>query len=458
MKDILQTIYLVLLLFTGSCIKTDDFEIPEINIEQDNMVSNSSIKALKNAFDQSGEDIFTFSENDSSIIEAYVVSSDAGGNFFRSLVIQDKAENPVSGIEILIDLRSYFTKYNFGRKVFVKVAGLSITSIGGKYILGFNLRNEVEEIPRTLLDDFIIRSIETKEIIPQLISLSEISNKYIATYVELKNVQFKHDEVGKTYAGEPFDQFNGDRVLIQCADQISTILSTSTFSDFKSNIIPANKGNVKAIFTKDFFGESFVLVLNDPSTINFTDAERCDPDFLKCASKDMETEKLIFFENFQEINNTKDLEELGWTNKNTNLGNEKFKKRSSSGNVTMRISAFRTEENPLEVWLITPPINLDNTVDEILSFQTNATFDNGTILTVWVSSDYSNNIKEATWQQLNVKIAVGPRSGFTIQFVSSGKVSLDCLEGNVFIAFKYLGGDPGISTTYDIDNIKIEGN
>jgi len=216
-------IYLVLVLFIGSCVKTDDFEVPQISIEQDNIVSNSTIKALKNAFDQSGEDIFTFSENDNTIIDGYVISSDAGGNFFRSLIIQDQAENPVGGIEILIDMRSYFTKYNFGRKVFVKVAGLSISSMGGKYVLGFNLRNEVEEIPRSLLDDFIIRSVETKEITAQIISLSEISNKYIATYVELKNLQFKHDEVGKTYAGEPFDEFNGDRVLIGLAHSIKTL-------------------------------------------------------------------------------------------------------------------------------------------------------------------------------------------------------------------------------------------
>ncbi len=458
MKNRLQIIYIVLLLFNGSCIKTDDFEIPSISAEQPDITSNSTIEAIKNAFDQSGEEIFKFSENDNTIIEGYVVSSDAGGNFFKSLIIQDKNENPNAGIEILIDMKSYFTKYNFGRKVFVKVAGLSITSVGGKYILGFNLRNEVEEIPKSLLDDFIVRALDTKDIIPKVISLSEISTNQIGTYIELNNVQFKHDEIGKTYAGEPFDEFNGDRVIIQCKDQISTILSTSTFSDFKSNIIPKNKGSIKAIFTKDFFGESFVLVLNDPSTINFMDSKRCDPNFLECELQNTEERKLIFYENFQEIKNTKDLEELGWTNKNANLGNEKFKKRTSSGNVTMRISAFRTEENPLEVWLISPPINLDNTIDEVLSFQTNATFDNGTILTVWISSNYDGNIKEAIWQQLNAKVAVGPRNGFTTKFVSSGNISLDCLEGNVSIAFKYRGGGPGISTTYDIDNIKIEGN
>ena len=440
-----------------SCIKTDDFDIPSINTVEPDISANSNITAIKKAYDQAGEEIFTFHKNDNSIVEGYVVSSDEGGNFFKTLIIQDQPENPKAGIEILIDKKAYFTKYNFGRKVFVQLAGLSISNLDGKYKLGYNFRNEVEQIPESLLDSLIIRSSETFEIIPKSLLLSDISNSNIGTFIELKDVQFKHSEIGKTYAGEPFDEFNGDRILIQCKDQISTTLSTSTFSDFKSNIIPNKKGNIRAVFTKDFFGEMFVLILNDPFNIDFTDEDRCDPEFLDCDKVNTTTDKLIFYEDFQELKNTDELEELGWVNKNTNLGKEKFKKRTSSGNVTMRISAFRTEENPLEVWLVTPSINLDNSINEILTFQTNATFDNGTILTVWISSDFVENINEATWEQLNVNIAVGPGNGFGTNFISSGEISLDCLQGDVSIAFKYLGGDPGISTTYDIDNIKIEG-
>ena len=457
MKKINQKIPMIFLVLFISCIKTDDFDVPMIEIEEPDISANSSISAIKNAFDQAGGELFTFGENDNSIVEGFVVSSDEGGNFFKTLIIQDQPENPTAGIEILIDKKAYFTKYNFGRKVFIKLAGLSISSLGGKYKLGYNFRNEVEEIPESLLDSLIIRSSETFEIIPKSLLLSDISNSNIGTFIELKDVQFKHSEIGKTYAGEPFDEFNGDRILIQCKDQISTTLSTSTFSDFKSNIIPNKKGNIRAVFTKDFFGEMFVLILNDPFNIDFTDEDRCDPEFLDCDKVNTTTDKLIFYEDFQELKNTDELEELGWVNKNTNLGKEKFKKRTSSGNVTMRISAFRTEENPLEVWLVTPSINLDNSINEILTFQTNATFDNGTILTVWISSDFVENINEATWEQLDVNIAVGPGNGFGTNFISSGEISLDCLQGDVSIAFKYLGGDPGISTTYDIDNIKIEG-
>jgi len=457
-KKTYQLICISSLIVIISCIKTSDFEIPKIEIVEPEISANSNIMAMKNAYDQSEEEIFTFGENDDSIIEGFVVSNDEGGNFFKTLFIQDNSENPRSGIEILIDLKSYFTKYNFGRKVFVKMAGLSISSVEGKYKIGYNLRNEVEEIPESLLDNFLIRSSTTKDIIPKPIAVSEFSNDLIGTYIQVKNVQFKFDELGKTYAGEAFDQFNGDRVLIDCKDQISTILSTSTFSDFKSNFISDKKGTLSAILTKDFFAKKFVLILNDPSNIDFTDVNRCDPEFLNCGVVDTTGNKLIFHEDFEGLKNTKDLEELGWINKNINLGQEKFKKRTSSGNVTMRISAFRTEENPLEVWLVTPSINLSNTTNEILTFQTKATFDNGTILTVWVSSDFSENIKEATWEQLDVEISVGPGNGFGTKFISSGEVGLDCLEGNIFIAFKYLGADSGISTTYDVDNVLVVGN
>jgi len=458
MKKAYRLIYIIPLIFIISCVKTDDFEIPKIEIEEPEISANSNIMAMKNAYDQSEEKIFTFGQNDNSIIEGFVISSDEGGNFFKTLFIQDNSENPESGLEILIDLRSYFTKYNFGRKIFIKMAGLSMSSVEGKYQIGYNLRNEVEKIPESLLDNFIIRSSIIKEIIPKPIALSEFSNDLIGTYIQVENVQFKYDEIGKTYAGEAFDQFNGDRVLIDCNDQISTILSTSTFSDFKSNIISDKKGTLTAVLTKDFFAEKFVLILNDPSNIDFTDVNRCDPEFLDCGMLDTTGNKLIFYEDFEGLKNTEDLEDLGWINKNINLGQEKFRKRTSSGNVTMRISAFRTEENPLEVWLVTPPINLNNSTNEVLTFQTKATFDNGTILTVWVSSDFSENIKEATWQQLEVEISVGPGNGFGTSFISSGEISLDCLEGNIFIAFKYLGADSGISTTYDVDNVLVVGN
>lgn len=454
-KHIFNFFLILLVLF--SCVKVDDFDIPDIETEEPNLNSNSDINAIKSAYQQSKKRIYTFDSNDDTIIEGFVISSDEAGNFYKTLVIQDNYENPSSGIEVSIDLKSYFSKYNFGRKIFIKMAGLSVSNDEGKYKIGYNLRSQVENIPIALLDKHIVRSVQTSGIISKPISLKDFSDSQLNTYVQIVDIQFRDDEIGKTFGGEEFDEFTGDRVLIQCDNEISTILSTSTFSDFKSNLIPDKKGNIEAILTKDFYAENYVLVLNDLSNINFAKEDRCDPEYLNCDSENSNASEIIFFENFEEINKTKELEELGWVNENMYFGNEKFNKRSSQGNVSMQISAYDTAENPFEVWLITPSIDLESSNNEILTFDTKASYDNGTILTTWVSTNFESNINNAIWQQLDVEISVGPSNGFENNFVSSGNVNLNCLMGNVRIAFRYQGGDPGITTTYDVDNIRIMG-
>jgi len=458
MKKTNRTLTIILLVLIVSCVQTDDFEIPKVEIEEINITANTNIQAIKYALDQSEEDIYTFNADDTSIMQGYVISSDEAGNFYKTLILQDNYENPSAGIEMSIDLKSYFTKYNFGRKVLIKMAGLSIANNEGKYIIGYLIKNKIEAIPEPLLNSYIIRTQETESIIPKKTSLTQLKNHSIGTYIQLENLQFRNDEVGKTFAGESFDEFNGDRILIQCENQINTILSTSTFSDFKSNLISDKKGTLSAVFTKDYYAKKHVLVLNDLTSFDFIEDERCDPSFLICDSNITNGSKLIFYENFQEVKKTKDLEALGWTNINAYLGNEKFNKRTSQGNVSMQISAYNSGENPLEAWLITPVINLDNSSNEILTFDTKASYDNGTILTAWVSTDFNKNISDATWQQLNVKISVGPGNTYVNDYISSGEINLECLDGDVFIALKYLGGDPGVSTTYDVDNFKIIGD
>jgi hypothetical protein len=447
----------LMLLLLVSCVKTDDFDIPELQILDIDITPNTTIQSIKNAFEQSQKELFTFDSEDGSILEGFVISSDEAGNFYKVLVIQDKNENATAGVEILIDTKSYFTKYNFGRKIHVKMAGLSMKNDQGKYKIGFNLKNDVVAIPESLLDDFIFRSTETTTIIPKTLEISQCTKSDINTLVRFENMQFNYDEIGKTYAGEQFDQFNGERELKQCNNLLPITLSTSTYSDFKSNLISNKKGNLEAVFTKDFYGEKYVLVLNTPNYLDFQEDARCDPSFYICDESVVEGSKIVFYEDFENVKSTAALEELGWTNTNINFGNEKFARRTVDGNVGVRISAYGTEESPLEAWFITPPINLDNSTNEIFTFKNKATYDNGTVLTTWISTDFDGNITEATWEQLDVAISVGPSSGFANDFISSGKIGLNCLQGTVHIAIKYVGGDPGITTTYDLDHFLVTG-
>ena len=102
----------ILLLFTN-CVKNDDYKIPETEINELNILVNSSIEAVKNAWIQNynanEESIYTFDvTTDGLFFEGVVVSSDFSGNFYKKLIVQNAFENANHGIEILINKTSLF--------------------------------------------------------------------------------------------------------------------------------------------------------------------------------------------------------------------------------------------------------------------------------------------------------------------------------------------------------------
>jgi hypothetical protein len=166
---------------------------------------------------------------------------------------------------------------------------------------------------------------------------------------------------------------------------------------------------------------------------------------------------VLFYENFESIQSTRDLTEIGWTNANIHFGNGKFVKRTSNDNTFIRISAYGTQESAMDAWLISPQIDMDLTREEVLFFDSRATFNEGRLLSVWISTDFEQDVGEANWRRVQARISEGSSDGTNEKFISSGGISLDCVEGKMRIAFRYLGGDPGPSTNYDLDNVLIKG-
>ena len=449
-----KLICFVVFLLMNSC-EPEEFSIPLPEDSETSIVSNTKIDVIKSILLQSGDTYYQFPVEDNAVFEGYVISSDETGNFYKSLIVQDKIENPTCGIEILIDKSDLFTLYNPGRKVFIKLAGLTISQNNGNFFLGYLNLNQVVSIPESFIHKHVIRSLQIEQIQPNKIGINEFDQLKINTLVQLNNVQFRRDELGKSYAGEIFDQYSGEREIVQCDNELSTFVSTSSYANFRAHIIPNGFGNISGILRKDYYGEKYVLVVNNLSQIDLGGENRCDPNFYNCPEQSENNENVIFFENFEDIKNAKELTEKGWLNENIHLGNEKFERKVSEGNAFMRISAYDSGENSLEAWLVSPKIDITNKVNCQLSFQTRANFDNGKLLTVWISTNFEGMIKSASWEQLDVKLSEGPRGGTNINFVSSGQISLLCAEKPFVIGFKYLGSDPSKTTTYDVDRFLI---
>jgi hypothetical protein len=152
----------------------------------------------------------------------------------------------------------------------------------------------------------------------------------------------------------------------------------------------------------------------------------------------------------------------GWINYNgstsTPVSSRLWHARTFSNNIHAEFSSFYSATGTNDVaWLITPELDLTATTGEVFSFATKTRFANGYPLTVFISTDYDGTtvgIATATWTPLAF---TAPTTNDV--FVSSGNIDLSSYESdNVRIAFKYTGSKAGVTTTLQLDNVKITKN
>ncbi|WP_075340342.1 DUF5689 domain-containing protein [Tenacibaculum agarivorans] len=474
-KNIFKSITVILITFMlFSCVE-DSFDVPvptgneqnkELSIILGKIATDDtwnlvSIADLKSRF-TSGDAPLLIDKND--VVKGYVVSSDRTGNFFQEIYIQDAPENPTAGIKVALSLRNSYTKFNIGREVYIQLNGLylgetnsgdGITTIGGK--VKADDADEVDEITENQINVFnhILRSDKTEVIVPTAIKASQINGNLIGTFVRIEEAFFPEDLKDQTIV-DPKEDFDTQRTLAACGNlgEDKFILETSSFANFSSVKIQTEKGGtIDAVVTKDFRGDNFVVVINDYSDINFDKDVDCAIDALACTGATSTTRE-IFNEDFQSITNESQLDGLGWTNINISGGSERYERSSFSGDTYLKISAFGTGEAPLEAWLVSPAINLDSSTEEELTFEVSANFETGKILSAFITENYTGDPTTTEWTQLNADIPVGGSSFGS--FVKS-TINISCLNGDVHVAFRYIGNAGADETRYHIDDIKVTG-
>ncbi len=448
--------------FLTSCVQDDDYKVPTVEIVEPNITANTTINIVK-AMSTTTNPFVDFSQSNNGgelIFEGYVVSNDEAGNIYKILAIQDAPENPTAAIQLDIDDTSLYDLYKPGRKVYIKlnpagVPALGMTNLNGVLHIGQIQGASVGRISSNNYEKYIFRSSEIATLVPKLITPADYDSSLVNMLVQIDNMQLTLDQVGMPYANAG-DTFTVNRLLKNCDDDSQTIIRNSGFADFKGELFPTGKGSVVALFSK--YNNDYQLLIRDTDDVKF-DGERCDPVVLNCTGT-TSTADVLFSENFEGTSEAT-LTSEGWINLNANGGNFKFSLRNFGGNSYMQASAFNSNENPYEAWLITPPVSLDASEAEQLTFKTNAGFYNGAALSVYVSTDFTGNaadIDNATWMLVSANLAQGPSSGYGTTFINSGVINLSCLEGNVYVAFNYVGSGSGISSTFQIDDVIITGN
>ena len=456
---------IIALLTITSCVQDDDFSTPDLTATDPVLDGEViSVSALRNLFLQEGETV-DLTES-TQYVEGFVISSDESGNWFEEIIIQDNATAPTAGVRILIDESPLFTYYEIGRKIFVKLGGLHLGESNGVLTLG--VTNNLEKIPAPLQFDYIQRSATVETIVPVETTISNLSEDLENIFIKLTDVQFAKEEVidqSLTYAGEPLDEFDGERTIFSCATEQTLILSTSTFANFKSIALPTGRGSISGVLTRNFFGEDFNLAINDRNDVIFDQAERCDPVEIDCGVADAAGSTILFEDFFETQATNSPISGNGWTNYQQE-GSETWEAYSSGGQnaslgISARVGSFQSGDDATIAWLITPMLDLQANTGETLQFMTSNSFSDGSTLDLLFSSDWDGTeagIATATWDVLPAGVIVDDGDFFG-DWIDSGIVDLSCIESNGYVAFRYSGsGDPDFDGTFELDEIQINAN
>ena len=449
--------YIGLCIAMLSCNKTDDFQAPTPSFLTTNTTGVAvSIEALKGQHSLEESESITFRDTD-SFITGYVISSDRFGNFYKEIILQDAPENPTAGISILMDAKALYQRYELGRKVVVRLDGLTLAIDQGVLKLGVYKEGLLQGIPEVLEAEHFSRTSVRKNLKPKEIDFSSLNSSGIHQLIQFNSMQFSEALINPkqyTYSAEKYDQFQGERDLISCSTSERIVLSTSVYASFNRQQISKNMGSISGILSKSYNGRYFILRVNGTDAIDFNTQQRCDPVVLACEAAESLEENTVFAEDFEGFRNTATIIENGWLNRNTNNDYKawEYKKIINYNNRVLRISAFNSGLNPMEAWLVSPLISLQNVENAALKFTISTTFNNAKALSVWATNTLADPPELSNWILLPLEIPSASSNKIVL-----GPVPISCIGDTVYIGFKYFGRDPAATSSYELDNVFITG-
>jgi hypothetical protein len=437
----------VIALSTTNCVK-DEVAIPSLECTQPNLTVNRTVEDVR-----ASSDAIVAQYKFDDIIEAYVVSSDEHGNFFKSISFQTlaTAKQPAIGFSVPVDVSNTYIDYRLGNKVYLKLKDQYTDIFYGGLRIGNIFVNSFNEggVGRLSQNDYkkvLNASCTTvsEAVLTKSIALSEAMNdKYLNTLVELSDVQFSVEAIGRHYYESANDVGGGTNWNLEDKLGNKLFFRTSSYADFASGIVPSGSGKVKGILTK--FGTDYQLVARSEKDVSLA-GKRNAP---------------FFAENFETIVANTNINLAGWSNI-VQKGSLYWKGSVYSGNGFAEYAISGTKVASNVGWLISPKIDLDAHTGEILTFraaQHHLDVDSPlNALDVFISNNFDGvNISSATWIPLKASLPTQATPWY--QFVGSGGIDLSSYKGKVNVAFRYTGSGKTLTLdgAFQIDDVQIYG-
>ncbi len=470
MKNIKFLVIPALVATLVGCVNGDDYNTPDLSGE---CIETTATETVLNLANNATTDPVQY--EDDNIIEAYVTSSDEGGNFFKTLTLVSVDGN--NGFSIPIDSYNLYNKFEPGRKVYVYLKDQYVefdTQISSLEVGALFAGNDpvdpsddqVGRIPGVTYQDVIKRSctkINEDDLVNNLNIVQTKQNSNINKLIEIENVQFSDASLNQNYYDEDVFTIGGaTNHEIVDADGNTLTVRVSSFATFAGEPIPSGSGKIRGVLTK--FGSGFQFMIRTLADVQL-DQPRLD------SNPPIGGSNIQFLgsytENFESYTSgsvtTGQRDFPRYINDPAEGGNYWYCE-AFSGNKYLKMSAFSsnpTFQFPVNrVYFIMP---VDFTAANNMSFRSQDRFNNGGVLKVYYSTDYTllGIVDDATLVDIssNFTIASGTTGSASQPFVNSGVYNFPAgLTGNGFIIFEYTGGysfNPALTTTMHIDDVVI---
>ena len=256
-----------------------DMDTPDLQVPEATIQPNMTIAELKTEFQNKTELVGTKEDGSHYIIHGRVVSSDASGNIYQNLVVQDET----AALTFSIRQGSMYTSYRLGQEVVVDMTGLYIGYYRGLQQVGApgDPYDGAPQLGFMAYDNWLGHAQKTGLPNPdtKLVTYDEqwpADNMYCISLtlpisqgdlirmqsqlVEIRNVSFSG--AGKlTYA--PKQETVSRYLKNEAGDSIA--VRNSGYSNFYNDTLPVGTGNVRGIL--GYYGDSWQLTLRDRSDV-----------------------------------------------------------------------------------------------------------------------------------------------------------------------------------------------
>lgn len=284
-----KALYLGMAMTASAAMMTScqaDMDAPALEEPKATMEANTTISDFKTAF--ADQTVLCPMKDAASqtpyIIHGRVISSDATGNIYKSIVIQDET----AAIALSINQGSTYTDYRLGQEIVLNVTGLYIGYYNGLQQIGWLDEYDGSPSLTFMAWDYFLAHSEKNGFPNQDVSYVDQAGPWPAEnpycivtsfsklpasgadfrnmqsqLVEFRNVYF--EEGGKeTYA--PYQE-SVNRTL-KDANGGSLTVRTSGYSNFYNEMIPEGTGTVRGILS--YYGDSWQLLLRGLGDVMIT--------------------------------------------------------------------------------------------------------------------------------------------------------------------------------------------